>query len=299
MTVSVVIPAYNAAAFLPVTVPAVLALDGVAEWIWVDDGSTDATRDELARLTRGHGSVRLLDLTSNQGRAAARNAGVHAATGDVIACLDADASPRPGYALAHLDALAQTGAVASIGRIEPADPVEGDPYSLYLQHHPRGPRVPAGSTSWAHFVTCAACVRADALDRAGGFNPAIQYGEDAELACRLAATDPDGLHVATGAVVDLYGTEPLAGALAKTRQFGEALPLLLASCPDALAVLGLSRLDDPRVRAVLRSERLARLVRRMLSRLPPSLVATGVRYLLGHALYSGYADALDGLSPDS
>ena len=298
MTVSVVIPAYDAARYLPLTVPAVLALDGVSEWIWVDDGSTDDTRSELARLTRGHERVRVLHHDRNRGRAAARNTGAQAATGTVIACLDADSRPRAGYAHAHLEALGRPGAIASIGRIEPADAVEGDPYGVYLQNRSRGPRVRSGPTSWAHFVTCAACVRADALERAGAFDPRIRYGEDAELACRLAATDADGLHVAGEAIVDLFGTERLSGALEKTRAFGASLPQILASCPDALDVLGLARLDHRGVRALLQNDRLARWVTRRLPRLPAALVATGVRYLLGHALYGGYTDALEGLSPD-
>lgn len=299
MTVSVVIPAYNAARFLPQTVPSVLSLTNVSEWIWVDDGSTDGTYDDLVRLTRDRENVTILRHDSNRGRAAARNTGLGASMGAVIACLDVDARPRPGYIGCHLDALAHDGAVASIGRIVPADPIVGDPYSVYLGNHPRGPHVDAGPTSWAHLVTCAACIRSETLARAGGFNTAIAYGEDAELACRLATTAPNGLHVAHGATVDLYGTQPLSGALAKTREFGEALPLILAACPDALQVLGLSSLEHRGAVLALRSAPLARLVLRLLPRLPESLVATGVRYLLGHALYSGYTDALEGLSSDS
>ncbi|MEO0558711.1 MAG: glycosyltransferase family 2 protein [Bacteroidota bacterium] len=173
MTVSVVIPAYNATAFLERTVPAVLDLQGALEWIWVDDGSTDATGVELRRLTQGHPSVRILELGRNEGRAAARNAGIELAKGDWIACLDVDARPRPGYLLAHQEVFARPEAVVSMGSIHPADPVPGDPYSQYLSAYPRG--VPSRQlvASWKHFVTCAACIRADALRSVGCFDESI------------------------------------------------------------------------------------------------------------------------------
>lgn len=296
MTVSVVVPAYNAIAHLGETVPAVLALDDVEEWIWVDDGSTDTTYEELSRRTSGNPRVRILRHEGNQGRAAARNTGIAAAAGEVIACLDADARPMAGYIHAHLRALAHPDAVASIGRIRPADPVPGDPYTTYLRIHPRGPKNADGPTSWGHLVTCAACIQADVLRRAGGFDPSVHYGEDADLACRFAALAPGGLHIASGAVVDLYGTETLPGALGKTRQFGASLRQIVATTPNALDILGLSRLHSRFARSALRSARLARLVQSLLPVVPPSLVATGVRYLLGHALYGGYSDVREGVS---
>jgi glycosyltransferase involved in cell wall biosynthesis len=85
--VSVVIPSYNCAAWLPETVDSVLAQTYAnTEVIVVDDGSTDDTRAVL----RPYASrVRILSQP-NRGVSAARNAGVIASTGALIAFLDAD-----------------------------------------------------------------------------------------------------------------------------------------------------------------------------------------------------------------
>jgi GT2 family glycosyltransferase len=85
--VSVIIPAYNAEAFIDDTVRS--ALDQTyrdLEVIVVDDGSTDGTLEKL----RTYGSRIRVHRQANGGVARARNSGVTLATGSWIAFLDAD-----------------------------------------------------------------------------------------------------------------------------------------------------------------------------------------------------------------
>ncbi len=84
---SVIIPAYNAEAFIARAIDSVLAQTWPAhEILVVDDGSADST----ARIVAGYGEgVRYL-RQENAGVSAARNAGARAATGDWLAFLDAD-----------------------------------------------------------------------------------------------------------------------------------------------------------------------------------------------------------------
>lgn len=85
--VSVIIPAYNAEAFIADTIQSVLAQTYQDfEIIVVDDGSTDGT---LAALDAFNGRVRV-HSQRNSGVATARNAGAGLATGTFIAFLDAD-----------------------------------------------------------------------------------------------------------------------------------------------------------------------------------------------------------------
>jgi glycosyltransferase involved in cell wall biosynthesis len=85
--VSVVVPAYNAGAFLAAALDSVFAQDlPVHEVIVVNDGSTDDTAEVIARYRR---EIRVLSQ-ANRGAARARNAGLARSTGDLVAFLDAD-----------------------------------------------------------------------------------------------------------------------------------------------------------------------------------------------------------------
>ena len=115
-TVSVIVPARDAAATLPATLRA-LAAQEVAplEVIVVDDGSTDATR-ALAEAA----GARVLATAGGRGPGAARQTGVDAARGDVLAFTDADCVPDPGWLRAGLTALGDADLVQ--GAVEPERP---------------------------------------------------------------------------------------------------------------------------------------------------------------------------------
>ncbi len=100
--VSVIIPSYNYAQYLPVAVKSALAQksDGIdVEVIIVDDGSTDGTPTVVVK-NFGR-SVHYL-RQDNAGLSAARNAGIRAATGDFVLFLDADDFLTSGNLASHL-----------------------------------------------------------------------------------------------------------------------------------------------------------------------------------------------------
>ena len=92
LTATVVVPAYNAADTIGPCLYAlqhqVLSAETQLEIIIVDDCSTDNTPSVIQQA-----GVTLLQLPYNQGRSAARNAGAHAATGDILLFTDADCEP--------------------------------------------------------------------------------------------------------------------------------------------------------------------------------------------------------------
>ncbi|WP_297260513.1 glycosyltransferase family A protein [uncultured Desulfovibrio sp.] len=103
--VSVVIPAYNYARFLPIAVQSAQQQRGTdfsVEVIVVDDGSTDDTAEVAASLP----GIRYIHQ-ENQGLSAARNTGMQAARGDFLLFLDADDLLAPQVIATHLAALAR------------------------------------------------------------------------------------------------------------------------------------------------------------------------------------------------
>lgn len=89
--VSVIIPAWNTAAYLPETLQSIL-LQSYANYevIMVDDASTDGTFDIMQAWVERDRRFIAIRQPSNQGVAAARNAALAIATGEYVALLDAD-----------------------------------------------------------------------------------------------------------------------------------------------------------------------------------------------------------------
>jgi glycosyltransferase involved in cell wall biosynthesis len=90
--VSIVIPAYNHAAYLRQAIDSVLAQDYPVELIVLDDGSTDGTRAVMAQ----YADRCRCETHQNMGQAATLNKGWAMAAGDIFGYLSADDVLRPG-----------------------------------------------------------------------------------------------------------------------------------------------------------------------------------------------------------
>jgi len=110
--VSVIVPCFNAAAFLKGTLESVLEQSHTdIELIVVDDRSTDASVEIVRTLMANDRRVVLIEMDRNTGAPAApRNAGVRAARGDWVAFLDADDLWHPRKLEYQMRALRVTGA---------------------------------------------------------------------------------------------------------------------------------------------------------------------------------------------
>ncbi len=92
--VSVIIPSYNRANYLPLAVDSILAQSySVFEIVIVDDGSSDNT----VEVVQSFGDKVRFYQQAHQGVSAARNCGLAQARGDVIAWLDADDLWEPEF----------------------------------------------------------------------------------------------------------------------------------------------------------------------------------------------------------
>lgn len=93
--VSIIIPCYNQAAFLPKAI-ACLQAQTLAEWecIVVDDGSTDNTAEVVSNAALKDARIRLVQQL-NGGSASARDKGLQEVRGEYIQFLDADDTIAP------------------------------------------------------------------------------------------------------------------------------------------------------------------------------------------------------------
>src|SRR2546428_3124653 len=117
LTASVVIPSRNRRATLMALLERVGPQTAGAEIVVVDNGSTDGTREALARL-EADGRVRVV-LEPTPGATRARNAGARAARGDLLAFVDDDALPADGWLAALLAPFANPHVAAAGGRLAP------------------------------------------------------------------------------------------------------------------------------------------------------------------------------------
>ncbi len=92
--VSIVIPVYNEANHIEVVLQKVFASPLEKEVIVVDDGSTDAAKDVLARLQQVF-PIRVMTHAKNRGKGAAVRTGFEAATGEILLIQDADLEYDP------------------------------------------------------------------------------------------------------------------------------------------------------------------------------------------------------------
>jgi hyaluronan synthase len=99
-TVAIVVPAYNEGEAVARTIHSCLALDypkEKLEIVVVNDGSTDDTWEQMLKAAAHYlsGTVRCIDLGSNQGKRAAMAAGIRATSAEILVFVDSDSQPAP------------------------------------------------------------------------------------------------------------------------------------------------------------------------------------------------------------
>ena len=111
-TVTVVLPTYNRAPFLPDAIGSITAQEH-QDWqlVVVDDGSTDDTREVLETLLRDVPRPARVIVQRNTGSAGARNAGLDQVSGEYVAFLDSDDLWLPHHLARCVSALEREPAV--------------------------------------------------------------------------------------------------------------------------------------------------------------------------------------------
>ena len=230
--VSVVVCSYNGARTIRDT------MDGLArlnypdyEVIVVDDGSTDAT----AAIARGY-DVRLIS-TPNRGLSNARNTGLEAATGEIVAYIDDDAWPDPDW-LTYLAATFRATPHVAVGGPNLPPPGDGA-IAACVANSPGGPNhVLLSDREAEHIPGCNMAFRRDALSAIGGFDPRFRVaGDDVDVCWRLQARGGTlGFHAA--AVVWHHRRNSVRAYWRQQRGYGRAESLLEGKWPEKYNAAG-------------------------------------------------------------
>lgn len=213
--VSVLMPAYNAGAYIGRAVESVLSqtLEDL-ELIIVDDNSSDNTWELAQSFAKQDPRVRILRMEENSGPAGATNRGVPLARAPLIAGMDADDIALPnrlerqvavitaqpeivvlGCFVSHVN---QFDEVLSLSRVGPASVAE------FQELRRRGETI----VLLAGTIMC----RRELFDRVGGFDATLRTAADLEFCDRMA---DHGAIVAIPEPLQLYRIYPTSNVMVR------------------------------------------------------------------------------------
>jgi GT2 family glycosyltransferase len=224
--VSIVVCSYNGGRTLDQCLRSLAVLDYPDyEVIVVDDGSTDDTRAILDRYPQ----VRAIHQP-NQGLSVARNVGLHAATGEVVAYTDSDCFADPDWLTLLVHQLERTGAAAVGG---PNLTPEDGWLAACVAASPGQPTHVLESDQVAeHIPGCNMAFRRDALLAINGFDPVYRKaGDDVDVCWRLQQAG-GWITFAPGAFVWHHRRQGPRAYLRQQAGYGEAESLLYFKHPD-------------------------------------------------------------------
>ena len=205
------------------------------EIILVDDGSTDDT----PKIAAAHPRARCFKHSENLGLSVARNTGIAAATGEIVAFTDADCRADEDW-LYYLVADLLEGGFAGIGghNFLPADDSHTAAAVLVS---PGGPaHVMLTDREAEHVPGCNMAFHKAALAEIGGFDPIFRRaGDDVDLCWRL---EQRGLKIgfSPGGFVWHYRRSNVRAYLKQQSGYGEAEALLIRKHPEYFNWLGAS-----------------------------------------------------------
>ncbi len=135
--VSVIMPAYNAEAFIADSIQSVLA-QTYPNWelLVIDDTSSDKTKEIVKGFSEKDKRIKLLENDSNLGTHHSRNKGIKAAQGDLIAFLDADDQWKPGKLYTQVKILQKENVAACFSSYELISE-NGEPLNKMIEALPR------------------------------------------------------------------------------------------------------------------------------------------------------------------
>src|SRR5579859_718746 len=186
--VSVVMPVFNTERYVGAAVESILSQSfGEFEFIIIDDGSTDGSKDILEGYAKRDGRIRLVSR-GNTGYAVALNEGVGMARGEFVARMDSDDVSRPGRFAGQVEYLRGHPEVVAVGGQAMVIDPDGE-WMYQFDHRPCGHeeierRQLEGEGGV--IVHPAAMIRRAALEGVGRYRVELETAEDLDLFLRLS-----------------------------------------------------------------------------------------------------------------
>jgi len=230
--ISVVVCSYNGARTIRDCCEGLLKLEYPDfEVIVVDDGSTDAT----AAIATEYG-FRVIS-TENLGLSNARNTGLAAAQGEIVAYTDDDAYPDPHW-LSFLASTFLNSDHAGVGGPN-IPPTDGGAIAECVANAPGGPvHVLLSDREAEHIPGCNMAFWKDKLEAIGGFDPRYRAaGDDVDVCWRLQQRGWT-LGFSPAAVVWHHRRNSVRAYWKQQKGYGKAEALLEAKWPERYNSLG-------------------------------------------------------------
>ena len=232
--VSVVVASYNGARTLDACLESLTRLNYPdLELILVDDGSTDTTPG----IARKYPGIRCFRHEKNLGLSVARNTGISAATGEIVAFTDSDCRADADW-LRYLVADLVSSEFAGMGGPNLLPP-EDSPVAAAVMASPGGPaHVMLTDRQAEHIPGCNMAFYKWALDEIGGFDPIFRAaGDDVDLCWRLQQAGHK-IGFSPAAFVWHYRRSTARDYLKQQHGYGEAEALLVRKHPEYFNMLG-------------------------------------------------------------
>ena len=227
--VSVVTPVYNAAATIEACLQSLLALDyprDRREIIVVDNGSSDETAAIVQRYP-----VQLLHELTRPSSYAARNRGIRASRGELIAFTDADCIAERGWLTHLVEGYADESVGAFAGSVlahHPTTLLE----RFAEQHRVVSQEISMVCTFLPYAVTANAAYRREVLQVLGGFDDQFISGGDSDLSWRLQRVCGKRIRFNRSAIVYHRHRTTLRGLCQQYWKYGYGTVMLYERFPD-------------------------------------------------------------------
>jgi len=234
--VSVVVCAYNAESTMDGCLASLQRLRYPAyEIVVVDDGS----RDRTGEIADGYEGVRVIHQ-ENKGLSAARNVGIAASVGEIVAFTDSDCVVDPDW-LYYLAATFVSSGLPAVGGPN-LPPPENSFVASCVAASPGGPlHVLLDDEEAEHIPGCNMAFRREVLEEINGFDPIFRTaGDDVDLCWRLQERG-HRIGFSPAAMVWHFRRNTVEAYIGQQRGYGKAEALLYFRHPHRFNALLYSR----------------------------------------------------------